>query len=169
MSTINLVLFEPEIPQNTGNIMRTCLATKVKLHLIEPLGFSLDSKHLNRSSANQICEYFVYHDFFDFLSKNQGELVFLTRYGLKNFYQKKFEPETDYYLVLGKESTGVPKEILKDHLDNCYRLPMTNKVRSLNLSNTAAIVIYELRRQIGFDDLSLFEPENFKGRNFLLK
>ena len=87
MSTINLVLFEPEIPQNTGNIMRTCLATKVKLHLIEPLGFSLDSKHLNRSSANQICEYFVYHDFFDFLSKNQGELVFNSLW-FENFYQK---------------------------------------------------------------------------------
>ncbi|NLD27052.1 MAG: tRNA (cytidine(34)-2'-O)-methyltransferase [Acholeplasmataceae bacterium] len=169
MAEINLVLYEPEIPQNTGNIMRTCLATNVKLHLIEPLGFSLDTKHLKRSSANQLCAYKVYPNFEEFLKENQGEMVFLTRYGLQNFYEKKFSTESDIYLILGKESTGIPYDILREHLDHCYRLPMTSEVRSLNLSNTAAIVIYEVRRQIGFDGLNLFEPENFKGKNFLLK
>jgi tRNA (cytidine/uridine-2'-O-)-methyltransferase len=172
MGKINLVLYEPEIPQNTANIMRTCLATGAVLHLIEPLGFSLEEKYLKRASANhlKLVDYRVYKNVDDFLNKNQGEMFFLSRYGLKNFYDFKFDnPNLDYYFILGKESTGVPYAILKKHLNHCFRLPMSDQVRSLNLSNAAAIVLYEAMRQSGFPGLSFFEPENFKGKNFLLE
>lgn len=173
MGKINLVLYEPEIPQNTANIMRTCLATGSSLHLIEPIGFDLDSKHLKRASANHLQffdDYTVYQDFLEFLEKNRGRMVFLTRYGLKNFYDIDFrEVEEDIYLILGKESTGIDHGILRAHIEDCYRLPMSSQVRSLNLSNAAAIVVYEVLRQKGFPGLSFYEPENFKGKDFLLK
>lgn len=172
MGKINLVLYEPEIPQNTANIMRTCLATGVELHLIEPLGFSLEAKYLKRASANhlKLVHYQVYKNFQEFLAHNNGKFYYLTRYGVKNFYDLKFEePETDYYFILGKESTGIPYELLKENLDCCFRLPMSNEVRSLNLSNAAAVVLYEVMRQRNFLNLSFYEPENFKGKNFLLK
>ncbi|HHU55551.1 MAG TPA: tRNA (cytidine(34)-2'-O)-methyltransferase [Acholeplasmataceae bacterium] len=170
----NIVLFEPEIPQNTGNIMRTCVATNTVLHLIEPLGFKLTEKEIKRSGVNYIKDlvYYVYPNFDDFLSKHQnnGEFYFLTRYGLKSIYDlNASDSSKNYYFVFGKESTGVPKEILKEHLDRCIRLPMSDKVRSLNLSNTAAIVIYEALRQQGFPNLSFFEPETMKGKNYLIK
>jgi len=173
MGQINLVLFEPEIPQNTGNIMRTCAATNTVLHLIEPLGFSLDEKNIKRSGANYVNEtnYILYKNFDEFLEKNKnGQFYYLTRYGKKNMYDVKAEDvDQDYYFILGKESTGIPYDILKDNLDKCIRLPMTNKVRALNLSNVAAIIIYEALRQQGFPNLYLEEPENFKGSNFLTK
>ncbi|HHX81211.1 MAG TPA: tRNA (cytidine(34)-2'-O)-methyltransferase [Acholeplasmataceae bacterium] len=170
MGKVNLVLFEPEIPQNTANIMRTCLATNTKLHLIEPLGFSLEEKYLKRASANhmKLMHFEVYKNYPEFLETMQGKMIFLTRYGLKNFYEINFKNiEEDIYLVLGKESTGIPYDLLRGHLDDCYRLPMANQVRSLNLSNAAAIVVYEVMRQLGFSSLSFYEPENFKGKNFL--
>ena len=169
---INVVLFEPEIPQNTGNIMRTCVATNTILHLIEPLGFKLDDKHIARSAANNIKDlrYFVYKNFDDFLSKNEGEFYFLTRYGLRGPHDiDASDPNKNYYFILGKESTGIPKEILQKYLDRCIRLPMTDKVRSLNLSNVAAIIIYEALRQQDFVGLEKFEPENMKGKEYLLK
>ena len=172
MGTINLVLYQPEIPQNTGNIMRTALATNAKLHLIEPLGFSLDEKTVARSGANYVkdVDYTIYKDWNAFLEKNNGEFYFLTRYGKHGLYDVKVDDTTkDYYFILGRESTGIPKEILKDHLERCIRLPMTDKVRSLNLSNVAAIIAYEALRQQGFPNLSEFEPETLKGSNFLLK
>lgn len=151
--------------------MRTCLATDADLHLIEPLGFSLEEKYLKRASANhmKLSHYTVYKNFSEFLEKNPGKKFFLTRYGLKNFYDINFKEyqEADIYLILGKESTGIPYDILKENLDDCYRLPMTSKVRALNVSNAAAVVLYEVMRQTGFPGLSLFEPENFKGKNFL--
>lgn len=169
---INVVLFEPEIPQNTGNIMRTCVATNTILHLIEPLGFKLVDKHIARSAANNIKDlrYFVYKNFDDFLSKNEGEFYFLTRYGLRGPHDiDASDPNKNYYFILGKESTGIPKEILQKYLDRCIRLPMTDKVRSLNLSNVAAIIIYEALRQQDFVGLEKFEPENMKGKDYLLK
>ena len=167
---LNVVLFEPEIPQNTGNIMRTCAASNTKLHLIKPLGFSLDEKAIKRSGANYIdeCDYTVYENFDDFLSKNKGEFYFLTRYGHRSHSSFDYSDKSkNIYLVFGKESTGIPKEILKDHLDRCLRIPMTDKVRALNLSNTVAIVVYEVLRQQGYDGLLFDEP--FKGADYLEK
>lgn len=165
---IHIVLYSPEIPQNTGNIMRTCAATDTTLHLIEPLGFSLDEKYVKRSSANNLekVDFHVYEDWNAFTDKNKGEYVFLTRYGKRPPSEHDFgDPSKDYYLIFGRESTGIPKEILKDHLDNCYRLPMRADVRSLNLSNTVAIVVYEALRQQNYSTLS--KVEVIKGEDFI--
>ena len=167
---LNVVLFEPEIPENTGNIMRTCAATGAKLHLIRPLGFRLDQSSIKRSGVNYIdkVDYTLYDDFDDFCEKNSGEYYFMTRYG------KKAHSEFDYsdcskkiYLIFGKESTGIPKEILKNNLDKCIRIPSTDNVRSLNLSNCVAIVLYEVLRQQDYLDLCRVEP--FKGEDWLLE
>lgn len=166
---INIVLFEPEIPQNTGNIMRTCSAFEMKLHLIEPLGFSLDEKHLLRSGMDYIkdLDYKVYKNWNEFKSKHDGQFVYFTRYALKSFDECVFDPSKDIYIVFGKESTGIDKQILKDNLDDCYRVPMRKDARSLNLSNCVAIGAYECLRQVGFGDLS--DREVIKGADFLLK
>lgn len=167
---INVVLFEPEIPQNTGNIMRTCSVFEMKLHLIEPLGFSLDEKHLKRSGMDYVndLDYKVYKNWDEFYnSNNVGQFVYFTRYGMKSFDECVFEKDKDIYLVFGKESTGIDKQILKNHLDECYRIPMRKDARSLNLSNCVAIGAYECLRQVGFSDLS--DREVIKGADFLLK
>lgn len=162
---INVVLFEPEIPTNTGNIMRTCIATNTKLHLIKPLGFSLDSKYIKRSGVNYIdkCNYEVYENIDDFFSKNKGEYYFLTRYGHKPHttfdYSNK---EKNIYFFFGKESTGIPPKILKPYIDRCARIPMTSNVRALNLSNTVAIVVYEALRQQNYPNLLFDEPHKSK-------
>ena len=168
----NIVLFEPEIPQNTGNIMRTALATNFKVHLIEPLGFKLDDVSLKRSGANHIkhVDYFVYSSWDDFVYKNKGEFYFYTRYGLKTYTEVDLsDTSKNYYYIFGKESTGIDKEILKTNLDRCLRLPMNEHMRSLNLSNTVAIICYDALRQQGFPGLSIYEPEIQKGKDFLLK
>lgn len=163
---INIVLFEPEIPQNTGNIMRTCVATGSKLHLIKPLGFNMDDKSLKRSGVNYIdkLEWYVYENYNDFLEKNKnGKFYFLTRYGHKPPSQFNFSNTNDnIYLVFGKESTGIPKNILKPNIDNCIRLPMTDNVRALNLSNTVAIMAYEVLRQQNYPNLFWDEPHKSK-------
>ena len=167
---INIVLFEPEIPENTGNIMRTCAATGAKLHLIRPLGFRMDENSIKRSGVNYIdkVDYTLYDDYEDFCSKNTGEYYFMTRYG------KKAHSEFDYtdkskniYLIFGKESTGIPKEILRNNIDRCIRIPSSDNVRSLNLSNCVAVVLYEVLRQQ--DYLDLFRVEPFKGEDWLLE
>lgn len=165
---INIVLFEPEIPQNTGNIMRTCVATHSNLHLIKPLGFSLDEKYIKRSGVNYIdkCNYTVYENFDDFAAKNVGTYYYLTRYGKKPHtsfdYSNKQE---NIYFIFGKESTGIPKTILQKDLEHCMRIPMTSNVRALNLSNSVAIMVYEALRQQNYNDLLLTEPH--KGENFI--
>lgn len=172
---LHIVLYEPEIPGNTGNIMRTCVATHTKLHLIEPLGFSLEPKYLKRSGVNYIenCVYEVYPNWDDFISKNNGQFYFYTRYGHQphsNFsYTDIDNNNEDIYLVFGKESTGIPRSILKPHLDHCARIPMTDKVRSLNLSNCVALVLYEALRQRDYEDLLFDEPDNIghKGDHFI--
>lgn len=150
--------------------MRTCSVFEMRLHLIEPLGFSLDEKHLKRSGMDYIEEldYTVYKNWDDFYSKNnKGQFVYFTRYALKSFSECVFSKEDDIYIVFGKESTGIDKNILKQHLDECYRIPMRADARSLNLSNCVAIGAYECMRQIGFGDLS--DREVIKGEDFLLK
>ncbi len=165
----HIVLYEPEIPQNTGNIMRTCVATGTKLHLIEPLGFSLDEAHLRRSGVNYIdkLDYKVYPDFETFQKQNRGVYYYFTRYGHKPHtsfdYQNK--EGNDLYFIFGKESTGIPKKILQKDLDHCMRIPMTDQVRALNLSNSCAIVIYEVLRQQDYNDLLREEPH--KGNDYL--
>jgi tRNA (cytidine/uridine-2'-O-)-methyltransferase len=166
---LHVVLYEPEIPQNTGNIMRTCVGTNTKLHLIKPLGFSLDENSIKRSGVNYIkyVDYTIYESFDDFKSKNKGTYYFLTRYGKKPHtsfdYSNKDE---NIYFIFGKESTGIPKEILKDYFDNCLRIPMTDKIRALNLSNTVAIMLYEALRQQDYNDLLKTEP--FKGEDYII-
>ena len=164
----HIVLLEPEIPQNTGNIMRTCVATGTKLHLIKPLGFSLDEKHLIRSSVNYIdkLDYEVYENFDDFRQKNKG-IYYFTRYGKRphtsyNYQNKNGE---ELYFIFGKESSGIPKELLQKDLDHCMRIPMTEDVRALNLSNCCAIVIYEVLRQQEYHGLLQHEPH--KGADYL--
>ena len=144
---INIVLYEPEIPTNTGNIMRTCIACNAKLHLIEPLGFRLDEKSVKRSGVNYLdnLNYEVYDDYNDFLAKNSGDFYYFTRYGKKPHTSFDYSDCTkNIYLIFGKESTGIPKDILKNNLDKCMRIPMSSNVRSLNLSNCVAIVVYEV-------------------------
>ena len=165
---INIVLYEPEIPGNTGNIMRTCVAAGAKLHLIEPLGFKLDSASIKRSGVNYIdkLDYVVYKNFDDFLNSNSGDFYFYTRYGKKpHSYSDYSDSNRNIYLFFGKESTGIPKEILRNYLDRCYRIPTTSNVRSLNLSNCVAIVLYEVLRQQDYLDLLRKEPH--KGENWL--
>lgn len=163
---INVVLFEPEIPGNTGNIMRTCVATGSRLHLIKPLGFSLDEKYVRRSGVNYIdnCDYTVYENFDDFMHKNpDGEYYFLTRYGHKPHTSFDYSDSSkNLYFIFGKESTGIPPTLLAPYIDRCMRMPMTDKVRALNLSNTVAIMVYEALRQQNFKDLLWDEPHKSK-------
>ncbi len=148
--------------------MRTCVATNSHLHLIKPLGFKLDDAHMKRSAVNYIenLNYTVYENWEDFKSKNNGTFYYLTRYGHKPHstfdYTNKDE---NIYLVFGKESTGIPKEILKNDLEHCMRIPMTDKVRALNVSNSVAIMVYEVLRQQDYRDLLRDEP--FKGKDYL--
>ena len=165
---INIVLFEPEIPQNTGNIMRTCVATGSKLHLIKPLGFKIDDANLKRSGVNYIdkLEWSVYENWDDFKSKNEGDYYYFTRYGHKPHTSFNYSDNTkNIYLIFGKESTGIPKEILKNDLQHCMRIPMTDNVRSLNLSNCVAICTYEVLRQQDYNELLRDEPH--KGNDYL--
>ncbi len=162
---LNIVLFEPEIPQNTGNIMRTCIATNAKLHLIKPLGFSLDEKNLRRSGVDYIdkIDLTIYENIDEFYSKNNGTYYYLTRYGHKPHTSFNYSNcDENIYFVFGKESTGIPKHILKPHLDTCMRIPMSEDVRSLNLSNTVAIMLYEALRQQDYPNLHFDEPHKTK-------
>lgn len=166
---IHIVLFEPEIPQNTGNIMRTCVAMNCQLHLIEPLGFSLDQKHLRRAGLDYMKDltYTLYPDWDDFYQKHQGNaFYFITRYGQKAPNMFAFDQvKSDIYLIFGKESTGIPKSILQDHLETCIRLPMIAHARSMNLSNCVAIMAYEVNKQLDYP--KLVYHETIKGEDYL--
>lgn len=169
---LHVVLYQPEIPQNTGNIMRTCAGTNTTLHLIKPMGFKLDPKYMKRTAVNYLehVNYFVYDTYQDFLTKNNGKFYFITRYGKKSPKDFNFSNiEEDIYLVFGRESTGIPKEILREHLDNCLRLPMNDQIRSLNLANTVCVLIYEVLRQQDYHGLFKNEPESLKGPDWLEK
>ncbi len=162
---INIVLHEPQIPQNTGNIMRSCVATNAVLHLIKPLGFKVDDASLKRSGVNYIdkLKWFIYDDYEDFLNKNEGTFYFLTRYGhIPHSSFDYSDTSENIYFIFGKESTGIPKEILKKNINNCMRMPMSQNVRSLNLSNTVAIMLYEVLRQRNYDGLLFDEPHKSK-------
>lgn len=170
MKKINIVLFEPEIPQNTGNIMRSCIGFNAKLHLIKPLGFKLDDKHMKRSCVDyfDFLDYEVYENLDDFYSKNKGVIFYLTRYGHKSPKEIKLDNiDGPIYFMFGRESTGIPYDILHNNLDMCFRIPTTDNVRSLNLSNCVAIILYEASEKLNFEGLLKHEPEKFKGEFFI--
>ena len=153
---LNIVLYEPEIPANTGNIGRTCVATGTRLHLIEPLGFKLNEKSLKRAGMDYWNDLDVttYIDYQDFLEKNPGAKIYMaTTKGPRAYTEVHFEP--DCYLMFGKESAGIPEEILVEHEEDCMRIPMNGDIRSLNLGNSVAIVLYEALRQNGFAGMNL--------------
>lgn len=156
MAKLNIVLFEPEIPANTGNIGRTCVATGTKLHLIEPLGFSLSEKAIKRAGMDYWSELEVerYVNYENFLQKNLNAKIYMATTKGKHVYTEvSFEP--DCYIMFGKESAGIPEEILIEHPEECIRIPMIGETRSLNLSNSVAIVLYEALRQNQFDHMKL--------------
>lgn len=152
---MNIVLYEPEMPANTGNIGRTCVATNTRLHLIEPLGFKLNEKAIKRSGLDywDKLDVTVYPDYQDFLQRNPGAKVYMATTKAPNVYtEASYEP--DCYIMFGKESAGIPEEILVQNQETCIRIPMWGDIRSLNLSNSVAIVLYEALRQNGFEQMS---------------
>lgn len=156
MAQLNIVLFEPEIPANTGNIGRTCVATGTRLHLIEPLGFQLTEKAIKRSGMDYWGDLDVtrYANFQDFLEKNPGAQIYMaTTKARKVYTEVHYEP--DCYLMFGKESAGIPEEILVEYEETSVRIPMIGETRSLNLSNSVAIMLYEALRQNQFDHMKL--------------
>ena len=156
MAGLNVVLFEPEIPANTGNIGRTCVATGTRLHLIEPLGFRLNEKEIRRAGMDYWKDLDVtrYVNYQDFLEKNPGAKIYMaTTKGRQVYTEVSYEP--DCYLMFGKESAGIPEEILVKHPEACVRIPMIGETRSLNLANSVAIVLYEALRQNHFEHLKL--------------
>lgn len=156
MAKLNIVLFEPEIPANTGNIGRTCVATGTRLHLIEPLGFRLNEKAIKRAGMDywQDLDVTTYVNYEEFLEKNKGAKIYMATTKSKQTYTEvSYEP--DCYIMFGKESAGIPEEILKENPDTCIRIPMIGETRSLNLSNSVAIVLYEALRQNDFDHMKL--------------
>jgi tRNA (cytidine/uridine-2'-O-)-methyltransferase len=148
---IHVVLYQPEIPSNTGNIARTCAATDTNLHLIRPLGFSTDDKMLKRAGLDywEFVNIAYYDSLDEFFKKNEGgEFFFLTKFGQKPHSDFDYSnPEKDYFFIFGRETTGLPADVREKNKDRALRIPMTENVRSLNLSNTAAILIYEALRQ----------------------
>ncbi len=156
MAKLNIVLYEPEIPANTGNIGRTCVATGTRLHLIEPLGFKLNEKAIKRAGMDYWSDLDVatYVNYQEFLEKNPGAKIYMATTKSKQTYTEvTYEP--DCYIMFGKESAGIPEEILVENEKTCVRIPMIGETRSLNLSNSVAIVLYEALRQNNFDHMKL--------------
>lgn len=153
---LNIVLLEPEMPANTGNIGRTCVAANTRLHLIEPLGFRINDKMLKRAGLDywDKLDVTVYDNYQDFLDRNPGAKVYMaTTKAPKIYTDVQYEP--DCYIMFGKESAGIPENILLENQENCMRIPMVGEIRSLNLSNSVAIVLYEALRQNHFDNMNL--------------
>ena len=153
---MNIVLLEPEMPANTGNIGRTCVATNSRLHLIEPLGFKLNEKMLKRAGLDywDKLDVTVYSDYQDFLDKNPGAKIYMaTTKAHKVYTEPEYEP--DCYIMFGKESAGIPEEILLDNQENCGRIPRCAAIRSVNLSISVSIVLYEALRQNGFEKMQM--------------
>ena len=166
---IHIVLYQPEIPQNTGNIIRTAMAINATLHLIKPLGFSLDEKSLKRAGMDYIndVDLEVYENVEEFFLKNKdADVYYVTRYASKPHSSFDLSDIThDYYFMFGKESSGIPHDLLRGHMDKLMRIPMSFNARSLNLSNSVAIVTYEACRQQNYFNQSTFET--IKGEDFL--
>ncbi|MFC0137457.1 tRNA (uridine(34)/cytosine(34)/5-carboxymethylaminomethyluridine(34)-2'-O)-methyltransferase TrmL [Staphylococcus petrasii] len=155
--TNHIVLFQPEIPANTGNIARTCAGTNTNLHLIKPLGFSTDDKMLKRAGLDYWEHVNItYHESIeDFFEATEGEYYLLTKFGKQTYSNFNFnKPDTDLFFIFGRETTGLPDWVKEKYADTALRIPMSENIRSLNLSNTAALLIYEALRQQNFPGLS---------------
>ena len=163
MAVLNIVLVEPEIPQNTGNIARTYAATGARLHLVGPMGFKIDDKKLKRAGLDywNLLDITYYDNLDDFLEKNKGEFYFFTTKA-RHVYSDVSYPD-GCYIFFGKETKGLPEELLLQHPDTCVRVPMVENARSLNLSNTVAIAAYEILRQWDFPELqNLGQLHNYR-------
>lgn len=152
---LNIVLHEPEMPANTGNIGRTCVAAGARLHLIEPMGFRINEKSVKRAGLDywDKLDVTIYDDYNDFLEKNPGAKIYMATTKAHQTYTE-VNYEDDCYIMFGKESAGIPEEILVEHEKECIRIPMIGDIRSLNLSNSVAIVLYEALRQNNFSDMN---------------
>ena len=152
---LNIVLLEPEIPANTGNIGRTCVAAGARLHLIEPMGFQINEKQVRRAGLDywEKLDYTIYDSYPDFRMKNPEAKLYMATTKAKHIYSE-VSYEEDCYVMFGKESAGIPEDILVEHEENTIRIPMFGEIRSLNLGNSVAIVLYEMLRQHGFHDLN---------------
>ena len=155
MQKLNIVLAEPQIPQNTGNISRTCAVTGAVLHLIKPYGFVITDKHLKRAGLDywDKLEIHEYDNMDEFFEKNKGEFFYFTTKGRKVHSEQDFTAMENVYIIFGREDKGLPEELLHDNPDRCLRIPMRNDLRSLNLSNSVAIACYEILRQWDYPDL----------------
>lgn len=157
--SIHVVLYQPQIPANTGNIARTCAGTDTSLHLIRPLGFSTDDKQLKRAGLDywENVKIHYYDSLEEFYERNAGgEFYYLTKFGEQPHSSFDYsDQESEIFFIFGRETTGLPKDLIQENMDRCLRIPMTDKVRSLNLSNTAAILVYEALRQQNYRDLDL--------------
>lgn len=171
---LHIVLYQPEISPNTGNIIRTCFALGAKLHIIKPIGFDLNPMYLTRPAAGRHLsdiQHEVHACYDDFYNKYKNkEIWYLTRYGQLTYsdidFKKVYRKHKEIWLMFGKESTGIDKHVLKAHLDHCLRIPMVSEMRSINLANTVAIAGFEVMRQLEFKDLNRFETQ--KGKDFLI-
>lgn len=152
---LNIVLLEPEIPANTGNIGRTCVAAGARLHLIEPMGFQITEKQVRRAGLDywEKLDYIMYDSYQDFMEKNSGACVYMATTKARRVYSD-VRYEDDCYLMFGKESAGIPEDILVENQEKAIRIPMLGDIRSLNLGNSVAIVLYEALRQQGFQELN---------------
>ena len=166
---IHIVLYQPEKPQNTGNIMRTCVAINAHLHIIGPLTFSIDSKDLKRVGMDYIDDLKLtyYNNLEEFINAHKNaDISYISRYGETVYSSYDYSDSSkDYYLMFGRESTGIPHDLLREHFDRVYRIPMVPDARSLNLSNCVALVAYEVLRQQKFANLAT--SECIKGPDFL--
>ena len=155
---LNIVLVEPEIPQNTGNIARTCAAIGAKLHLVYPLGFSISEKQLKRAGLDywdklEIEEHMDFKSFLDKYKPEENEMYFVTTKGQHVYSDAKYDKEKEVYLLFGKETKGLPEDLLQKYIDKTIRIPMRPVLRSLNLSNSVCVIAYEILRQINFEGL----------------
>ncbi len=155
MQKLNIVLVEPQIPQNTGNISRTCAVTGASLHLVKPYGFVISDKHLKRAGLDywDKLDIYEYDNLDSFFEKNKGRFYFFTTKGRKTHSEESYLENENIYLIFGREDKGLPEKLLYDNPDNCVRIPMRNDLRSLNLSNSVAIACYEVLRQWDYPDL----------------
>jgi len=168
---IHLVQYNPELPQNTGNMMRTCAATGIKLHLIKPMGFNLDEKSLKRSGANLVdrADCAIYDNWQEFAEKNkEGKFYFCTAHSQRNHTEIDFsDVQLEHFIILGPENNDIPEAVFQPYDENCFRLPVVNQAYSLNISNIGAVVVYEALRQQDF--LDLCKVELLKEMDWLLR
>ncbi|MBN3534768.1 tRNA (cytidine(34)-2'-O)-methyltransferase [Mycoplasma procyoni] len=171
---LNIILYQPEISPNTGNIIRTCFALGAKLHIIKPIAFELEPRFLKRPAAGKRLSdirHEVHANYDQFLEKyGNKKIYYITRYGQKTYsevdFKKEEEQNEDIFVMFGTESTGIPKKILQKDLDACLRIPMVEENRSINLANSVVVVGYEIMRQLDFKNLSKYEVQ--KGKDFIL-